>query len=172
MAPAVTIRPMVADDLSMVERWLRSPHVARWFTRESTPEKEVEKYRRRIGDPAGPTVMCIVELGGVGIGWCQWYRWKDYPQEAASYGAQEDDVGADYAIGERRAVGRGVGTELIARLVAEVRRHVPGAHLLIAPEAENRASRRVLENNRFELLDVRPVLTEPHSRPMAIYRLD
>ena len=163
---------MVADDLAGIDRWLREPHVARWFTPESTAEREVEKYRKRIEDPDSATVMCTVSLEGRAIGWCQWYRWADYPEEAACYGAHEGDVGADYAIGEPGAVGHGVGTALIAALVAEARRHRPGAGVLIAPEAANAASRRVLEKNGFVLLDVRSVPAEPHDRPMAVYRLD
>ncbi len=45
------------------------------------------------------------------------------------------------------------------------------AGVLTAPEAANAASRRVLEKNGFRLAAVRPIATEPHGRPMAIYRL-
>jgi hypothetical protein len=43
--------------------------------------------------------------------------------------------------------------------------------VLIAPEAANVPSRRVLEKNGFHLVEVRPIATEPHRRPMAVYRL-
>jgi RimJ/RimL family protein N-acetyltransferase len=58
-----------------------------------------------------------------------------------------------------------------AVLVDEVREHHPGCGLIVAPEAANTASRRVLERNGFALVDVRPLAFEPHQRPMAIYRL-
>lgn len=155
----------------MVGRWLREPHVARWFTPESSPERELEKYRRRIDGPIATTVMCTVELDGVPVGWCQWYRWKDYPEEAIAVGAREDEAGADYAIGDPDAVGHGVGTRMIRALVTEVRHHVPGAGFLVTPEAENRPSCRVLEKCGFRLVAGHPIRSEPHDRPMAIYRL-
>jgi len=55
-------------------------------------------------------------------------------------------------------------------VVAHLWRHYPGAGLVVAPEAANRASRRILEKNEFQLVDVRPLASEPHDRPMAVYR--
>ncbi len=113
----------------------------------------------------------VVERGRGAIGWCQWYRWEDTPDEARDIGARPGECGFDYAIGDPAAIGRGVGTEMNARLVDEIRRHHPGCGLIVAPEATNLVSRRVLERNGFELIDVRPLAFEPHGRPMAIYRL-
>jgi RimJ/RimL family protein N-acetyltransferase len=31
--------------------------------------------------------MLMVTWDGAGIGWCQWYRWADYPAEAAAAAA-------------------------------------------------------------------------------------
>lgn len=114
--------------------------------------------------------MIVVELDGEPVGWCQWYRWADYPAEGAAAGAADHEAGIDYAIGEPALVGRGVGTAMVGALVEEVRRIEPAAGLLVTPEAANIASRRVLEHNGFALVEVRPIDTEPHDRPMAIYR--
>lgn len=169
---ALRLRPMVGADLAAVQAWLGLPHVARWWTPDTTAGAKIAQYRQRIsGDGDTATVMLTVTDDGAPIGWCQWYRWSDYPAEAAAMGAREGEVGIDYAIGDPSRVGRGVGSQLIAALVAEVRRHHPGAGLLSDPDAANVASRRVLEKNGFELVAVRPVVTEPNDRPMAIYRL-
>ena len=162
---------MMPEDLAAIDHWLRNPHVARWFLPETSADAETEKYRLRIEDPFSATLMCMVELEGGLIGWCQWYRWEDYPAAGVCIGAHKGEIGADFAIGDLAAVGHGVGTAMIATLVGEVRRHYPRAGLVIAPEADNEASRRVLEKNGFDLVDVRPLLTEPHARPMAIYWL-
>lgn len=170
MAWSVTIRPMTPADLPAVDGWLRQPHVARWWTPETTAETEIDKFQRCI-EADGATKLCVVELEGQAIGWCQWYRWDAYPEEAEASGACPGEVGADYAIGDPANVGRGVGTAVIAAVVDYIRRLHPGAGLLIAPEAVNVPSRRVLEKNGFRLVEVRPIATEPHSRPMAVYRL-
>ena len=172
MARVITLREMASSDLPALEAWLAQPHVARWWTADTTMEAELAQYRDRVtggGDAA--TIMLTVLRNAMPIGWCQWYRWADYPDEAIAMAAFDHEVGIDYAIGDPSSVNRGVGTDLIAALITEVRRANPGCGLLVAPDAANVASRRVLEKNGFELVAVRPVETEPSDRPMAIYRL-
>ncbi|MGN6795821.1 MAG: GNAT family N-acetyltransferase [Streptosporangiaceae bacterium] len=168
----LTLRPMSEDDLPRIAAWLQLPHVARWWTPDTTAEAELAKYRQRIGPGAlTDTIMLTVLQDGRPIGWCQWYRWSDYPEEEAAMGARAGEAGIDYAIGEPTWIGRGTGTELIAVLVTEIRRQHPGAGMLVGPDAANVASRRVLEKNGFELVEVRQVATEPSDAPIAIYRL-
>ncbi len=172
VAKMIALRPMTESDLPALEAWLAQPHVARWWTADTTAEAELGQYRDRVhGQGDLDTIMLTVVRNELPIGWCQWYRWDAYPDEAAAMEALDHEVGIDYAIGDPSSVGRGVGTELIAALIAEVRRAHPGCGVLVAPDAANAASRRVLEKNGFELVAVRPVETEPSDRPMAIYRL-
>jgi aminoglycoside 6'-N-acetyltransferase len=167
---ALGLRAMRADDLDLVRVWLGEPHVARWYLAGSTIEQELEQLRLCIAG-VQPT-HCLVALErGRPIGWCQWYLCGDYPDHAAGIGADPGDIGIDYAIGDPTRTGAGVGTELIAALVIHVRRTRPSARLIADPEAENVASRRVLENNGFQLLSEGPVESEPTDAPMAIYRL-
>ena len=42
------LRPMTEADLPLVEAWLGLPHVARWWTPDTTAAEEIAKYRRRI----------------------------------------------------------------------------------------------------------------------------
>lgn len=163
---------MTEADLPAVEAWLRLPHVARWWTPDTTAEAEIAKYRERVRQDTKPaTHMLMVTLASTPAGWCQWYRWADYPADAQAIGARDGEIGIDYAIGDPAQVGRGVGTTLIAALTTEIHRHHPGAGILTDPDAANMASRRVLEKNGFHLVAVRPVATEASDAPMAIYRL-
>ncbi len=178
---------MTEADLPAVEAWLRLPHVARWWTPDTTAEAEIGKYRERIPPERDPqerdrhkrvrpdrkpvTHMLMVVVDSAPVGWCQWYLWADYPAEAEAIGAHDGEIGIDYAIGDPAQIGRGVGTTLIATLVTEIRRRHPDAGFLTTPEAANTASRRVLEKNGFSLVAVRPVATEASDAPMAIYRL-
>ena len=163
---------MAEEDLARIDAWLRLPHVARWWTPDTTAEAELAKYRLRIGPRApGDTIMLTVLLDGQSIGWCQWYRWADYPDEEKAMGALAGEAGIDYAIGDPGWIGRGAGTKLIAVLVTEIRTRHPGVGVLAGPDADNAASRRVLEKNGFELVEIRPVATEPSDTPIAIYRL-
>jgi RimJ/RimL family protein N-acetyltransferase len=85
--------------------------------------------------------------------------------------AFDGECGLDYAIGGADDLGHGLGTELVAALVNEVWANAGQVGLLVAPNADNTASRRVLEKNGFQLVSVGPVETEPSDTPMSRYRL-
>jgi len=169
----IELRPMTEADLPLVRRWLHQPHVARWWLQDETAEQQLKEYADCVAgrDHSGTTLLIVVQPGHGPVGWCQWYRWDDTPDEARELGTDPDDIGFDYAIGDPGATGRGLGTRMIAALVKHVRQHHPGCGILVEPEAANAASRRVLERNGFELIDVRPLAFEPNDQPMAIYRL-
>lgn len=162
---------MQLDDLELVRKWLVEPRVATWYLTGSTVEKELDDLRRCIaGDE--PTHPLLVLERGRPIGWCQWYLCSHYPDHEAAVGAEGGDVGIDYAIGDPTRIGQGVGTALIAALVAHIRHEYPAAGVTADPEATNVASRRVLEKNGFGLLREGQVESEHSDAVMAIYRLE
>jgi aminoglycoside 6'-N-acetyltransferase len=167
----ITLRPLGVDELALVERWMGEPHVARWFLAGSSLERELADVRESVTGAQDVQVLLVLEDGGAAVGWCQWYPCAEDPEWAAEVGAGPGDVGVDYAIGEAGAVGRGVGTELVAALVGLVRSERPGCGVVADPEADNLASRRVLEKNGFELVAVKTMTCEPTDDLMAIYRL-
>jgi RimJ/RimL family protein N-acetyltransferase len=166
----LTLEPMRATDLDLVTAWLDAPEVARWYVVGSTIAEEIDELHRCIVGVEPTTVLLVVERTKP-IGWCQWYLCRDYPEHAREVGADPDDAGIDYAIGDPTRRRQGVGTELIAALVTHIRQRHPRAGVIADPEASNTASRRVLEKNGFRLLDERPLASEPTAAPMAIYRL-
>jgi aminoglycoside 6'-N-acetyltransferase len=166
----VELRPMRLSDLALVERWLSEPHVARWFLAGSSLDAELEDIRLSVTGRQA-THMLVVLDDGEPVGWCQWYLCEVDPEWAAEVRAAPGDVGVDYAIGEPVRVGGGVGTALVAALVSSVRAAQPGCGIVADPDAENHASRRVLEKNGFSFVAVKTMNSEPSDEPMAIYRL-
>jgi aminoglycoside 6'-N-acetyltransferase len=160
----VTSREMTAADLPMIGQWLLEPHVARWWSDDAADQ--LAEFEAAIAG-RDPTHVLVVQDDGRSVGWAQWYRWADYPNEAPAYGATDDD----YGIGEPDQVGRGVGTELIALLVRQIRRPHRQAPILVAVSSLNAASRRVLEKNGFVLVAERKIEFEPGDEPTAVYRL-
>ena len=117
---------MTEADLPLARAWLQQPHVARWWLEDETAaEEELEHWRQLVTGEIddGTHLLMIVERGRATVGLCQWYRWDDTPDEAAEIGALPDECGFDYVIGDPDAIGRGLGTEMNATLVAEIRRH-------------------------------------------------
>jgi aminoglycoside 6'-N-acetyltransferase len=168
----IELRPMTSDDLPRVARWLREPHVARWW--DTAVEAEVEKYRGRLGADSRVRMLTILERRdgpASPIGWCEWYPYDGDPDGAAVVGAAPGECGFDYAIGEPAAIGRGLGTELIPALIAEVHHRYPGCGLIVDPDAANTPSRRVLELAGFTFVELRPWPDGSGSGQMATYRL-
>jgi aminoglycoside 6'-N-acetyltransferase len=170
MTSELTFRSMGEADLEQVRIWLGLPHVVTWYLAGSTLEQELDELRQCIANEQ-PTYALMVLERGKPIGWCQWYVCADYPDHAAGVGAEPGDIGVDFAIGDPARVGKGVGTSLIASLVAYVSERHPGAGFVADPEATNRASRRVLEKNGLELVREGTIASEPTAATMAIYRL-
>jgi aminoglycoside 6'-N-acetyltransferase len=161
---------MHTDDLDQVARWLREPHVARWFLAGSSLDQELDDLRRSVLG-LQPVHALVVTHGAAAIGWCQWYLCAVDPDWAVDVESGPDDVGIDYAIGRPDHVGRGLGTALVSELVQLVRRSHPRCSVVSDPDAQNIASRRVLEKNGFELVGVSVLPSERTAVPMAVYRL-
>jgi hypothetical protein len=54
----LSLRPMAEEDLPGIAAWLCMPHVARWWTPDTTAEAELARYRKRIRpDGLSDTVM-------------------------------------------------------------------------------------------------------------------
>jgi aminoglycoside 6'-N-acetyltransferase len=167
---------MSTDDLRLVDDWLCEPHVARWWLAGTTADAELSEIRDCVEGAAksATRILTVLERGegaASPVGWCQWYPFDAYPSEGAAAGALSGECGFDYALGDPDAVGRGLGRQLIGVLIGEVRREHPRCGFIVAPDARNLASRRVLELNGFVLVEVRRIETEPTEDPMAIYRL-
>lgn len=165
------LRRIELADVDLIAGWLSVPEVSRWYLEGSTVADEVEGLHR-CASGIEPTEVLMVVDSEVPIGWCQWYLCRDYPDHAAGVGAEAGDVGIDYAIGDPVRHGKGVGTELVATLVAHIRQRHPDAGVIADPQAANIGSRRVLEKNGFRLRGVRSVASERTPSPMAIYRLE
>lgn len=166
----VTLRRMDTADLPLVESWLSEAHVARWFLDGSSITVEMADLARCVAGDDPTEVLLVLERDRP-IGWCQWYRGDDYPDHADGVGTAPGELGIDYAIGDPTAVGRGVGTALVAELVRMLRAMGHTGGIVADPDVANPGSRRVLEKNGFELVDERPVASEPVDARMAIYRL-
>lgn len=142
-------RPLVAADLPLVHDWLGREHVSLWWGVRGSYEATVEKYLPAVeGDD--PTDMYTIVTDGRDIGVIQTYLVDDYPEWADLIDAGEGAAGMDILIGESALIGRGIGSEAIARFVAAVVFARPTTRACVAdPDVRNLASLRAFEKAGF-----------------------
>ncbi|GAA2820910.1 GNAT family N-acetyltransferase [Saccharopolyspora taberi] len=111
-----SLRPADTDaDVALVHRWMNSEHVAvNWHQ-----DWPLERWREEIATQLGGahSVPCVVALNGREIAYVELYRvCRD--KLAGCYPYAPHDLGVHIAVGERDAIGRGVGSALL-RAVAD-----------------------------------------------------
>ncbi len=162
----------------MLGEWLRTPHVARWWADDSTPQGLEELYGGCI-DGTEPSEVFIAERDGIALGLAQRFRiaaYPDYCEEVATLVAVPSLASSiDYLIGPPEATGRGWGTQMIREFTARLWRDDSATTAIVVPvHVENHASWRALERVGFRraaagtLSPDNPADTAGH----FVYRLD
>ena len=149
---AVAFRPLRAEDLAVLETWLSTPHVQRWWPERSDAQRIRATYLPAIeGDD--PTEMFVVVLDGADVGLIQRYALSDYPAWATAVSAGAaiaGAVGIDYLVGVPELLGTGVGTQMIDEFSAATFAELEGAtSIVVAVQQENVASWRALEGAAY-----------------------
>lgn len=171
-------RPLVADDLPLLARWLADPVVARWWNHDSSPEGVQRDFGASVrGQEPGEDL--VVSLDGRPVGLVQRSVIADYPEDLAEFGdlveVPEGAVELDYLVGEAALRGRGLGSRIIAALVRDTWTVLPTTPaVLVAVVAGNVASWRALEKAGLRRIAEGPMSTEnPADGPLhVVYRVD
>ncbi|MEY8570613.1 GNAT family N-acetyltransferase [Brevibacterium linens] len=141
-------------DFPLFARWLGTPHVARFWNHETTPDAIERDFGGSV-DGTEPSDDFIVEDAGVPVGFIQRSRICDYADEhielIALADAPQDALTIDYFIGEGAATGRGVGTRMIREFTDLCFADCPSASAIIVPViAGNPASWKALAAAGYE----------------------
>ncbi|MFN0179631.1 MAG: GNAT family N-acetyltransferase [Gemmatimonadales bacterium] len=130
-------------DLPLLERWLRKPHVVRWW---GPPEQ----HFAAVGQGSWDT-HAVITVGGEPVGYLYWQRPSRAELDAAGLSdLPEDLVDIDILIGEPEFLGRGVGPRALAVLLARLRREGVGLAGL-GTSTSNRAAIRAFEKAGFRV---------------------
>jgi aminoglycoside 6'-N-acetyltransferase len=137
-----TFRPAGMHDLPLLERWLRTSEVVRWW---GDPQEQAALLREDLAEPR--MVMRIVSFGGRPFAYAQDYDVHVWPQPHFAYlppGARS----IDSFIGEPDMIGRGHGSNFLKLLAQRLR--ADGASVVaIDPAVENLRARRAYEKAGF-----------------------
>jgi aminoglycoside 6'-N-acetyltransferase len=103
---AYAFRPMSADDLPTIKRWLETPHVREWW---HDPAEQFELVSGDLSDP--DMAQFIVAVEGREFAYLQCYALSGWN---CGLGPQPDGTrGLDQFIGEAGMVGRGHGSAFV-----------------------------------------------------------
>lgn len=149
----ISWRPLVAGDLPLLAAWLAEPQVRRWWNHDSAAEAVERDFGAGIrGEEAGEDL--VVSLDGQPVGLVQRAVIADYPEDMRELSqlteVPDRSVEIDYLIGTPEARSRGLGSRIIASIVADTwLRHPPVPAVIVPVVAANAASWRALEKAGF-----------------------
>jgi aminoglycoside 6'-N-acetyltransferase len=140
--PAYAFRPAARQDLPLLQRWLLTPEVVRWW---GDPADQAALLRGDLDEPS--MVMRIVSLEGRAFAYAQDYEVHVWPQPHFAH-LPAGSRAIDSFIGAPDMIGRGHGSAYL-RLLAQ-RLRVEGAPVVaIDPDQHNLRARRAYEKAGF-----------------------
>ncbi|MBH5338746.1 acetyltransferase [Streptomyces pactum] len=174
----ITLRRVGEQDFPLLRRWLREPHVKRWWNHETTAEAVARDFGPAArGEEPSEDLLAFLEDRPVGL--VQRSRLCDYPDYLAELAAvvpvPDGAMTVDYLIGDPRLTGRGIGTAVIRSVIGRTWVEHPGAPCVLVPVvAANRPSWRALERAGLRRVGVGDL--EPDNpvddRTHYLYRVD
>jgi aminoglycoside 6'-N-acetyltransferase len=161
----IGFEPLRREHLPLVTEWLRREHVRRWWR---DPEESLAHYQDALAGH-DRTRRFRITVDGRPVGMIQTYLLSDEPEWGAVVGQEPNAAGIDLLIGEEDAVGRGVGTKVLAQFAREIVFARPETTACVATVDEaNRRSWRAFEKAGFT--HVRDV--EEDGLPHRLMRLE
>jgi aminoglycoside 6'-N-acetyltransferase len=134
-------RPMSADDLPVIKRWLETPHVRQWW---HDPAEQFELVSGDLGHP--DMAQFIVSANGREFAYLQCYNLSAWN---TGFGPQPDGTrGLDQFIGESDMLGCGHGAAFV-RVFAEQLFAEGTPRVVIDPDPTNARAIRAYEKAGF-----------------------
>ena len=140
-------RPLQTDDLPRLAEWLARPHVAEWWG----PPEGLDEVRREYGEAMASDVVWpfVAVLDGVPVGFVQVY---DVMRADPSWWQDERDPGArgiDQFIADASLLGRGLGSRMVAEIVAQIFADPAVTKVQADPSPDNARAIRAYEKAGF-----------------------
>jgi aminoglycoside 6'-N-acetyltransferase len=141
-------------DLDLMTHWLNRPHVKEWWDPDE-PDLDVEGVRKKYGPRTvadSTTSSCIFELEGRPIGYLQFYKWSDHPQEVNEMELEPLEprsYGMDLFIAEPDLLGIGIGTRTVRLACGYLDQELGASDVTLATEVINKRAQRCYEKAGF-----------------------
>ncbi len=149
----ITFRKLTEADLPLMQRWLNTPHVHKWFKEygknEPTFQRVTGKYLPRIYGQE-PVNCYMVLYDARPVAYIQSYRIEDFTTAKAMVTDSTNVAGTDTFIGEENFLHKGFGNTYIRKFLREIVFPEPGiTSCIIDPEPENKIAIRAYEKAGF-----------------------
>ena len=146
-SPSFVFRPLETGDLPRLAVWLARPHVAEWW---GAPDA-LDEVRREYGEAISSDVLWpfVAMLDGVPVGFVQVY---DVMRADPSWWQDERDPGArgiDQFIADASLLGRGLGSRMVAEIVAQLFADPAVTKVQVDPSPDNARAIRAYEKAGF-----------------------
>lgn len=149
----VSFRPLVENDLFLMVKWLKKPHVHEWFASHKEITEDFVNYVFINGDNF--IQRWIFQINGKDIGYIQNYFYKDDKNVSEKYIneilATEGSATLDLFIGDCDYVHKGYGKFIVKQFIEEkIFSDTRCKNIIVGPRTKNTASIKVFEANGFK----------------------
>lgn len=147
----IAFRELREPDLSLMHRWLNTPHIRRWWYAEGSSYKKIEEHYLPGIEARDATKLFLILYENSPIGFVQSYRISAEDDETyAGLVNVANSAGIDLFIGEPGYLYRGLGSYVIRRFLSEPVFSDPEIEAcMIGPEPKNAAAIRAYEKSGF-----------------------
>jgi len=144
------IRTFKDDDLPLLDQWLHKEHIKKWFEVPDicTIDDWLHEVKNRDGEFAWINYFTAL-WEACPVGFCLYYQCIDAKEDWYGDTPLEGTYSIDYLIGEEDYLGKGIGKEIIAKLVTMIFAHDNAKRIIVQPDKRNKASCNVLLANGF-----------------------
>lgn len=141
--PSIGLTALRIEDLPIIARWLKLPHVARWW---GDPEEGLTRIAAHLVEPH--VASFLAREGSRPIGYLHVYHANPDPFWAG-HTLPRETFGLDLFLGETDVIGRGMGTRLIRLALRRLLSLPETARVQIDPAPDNAAAIRAYEKAGF-----------------------
>jgi len=140
----LTLQSFTDGDIELFIKWINKDYIKKWY---GNLEDWINEVKNRNGEYNFINHF-IVKHKKEKIGFCQYYDCYDAQEEWYEVNEKNELYSIDYLIGEEEYLSKGFGKEIVKQLIDKVKTK-GGKEIIVQPEAENKASNKVLIANGF-----------------------
>lgn len=147
MQNIISFKSFSTSDIKQIYDWTQQPHVKKWW---QDPEDWLE-FKQKFEDKLqSPYRACfIIYIENKAVGYIQTYQANKFPE----WTNQPDGTyGMDLFIGDPEFIGKGYGTQIVAKFVEELFKLPEIKRIIINPDVNNIAAVRAYEKAGFKKL--------------------